>query len=373
MMSENEMGYRGSKSILKNIVKEQRVDGNWFLCKTARSLRCTLMGFERSYQIKILSKQLITQQNFSSLASAQVQNFNLNPWFVTGFSDAESSFSISIYLDKRSKKRKIWIVKPSFQISLHSKDINLLEQLQTFFGCGLIVKKNKRCEISLRINSIQDLNNLIIPHFLIYPLLSQKAADFNLFKQIIDLILSKAHLTEEGLLKIINIRASMNRGLSDLQKSHFSNYSPVTRQIINSTHIPNYSWIAGFTSGEGCFLVSITKSNRNKVGQVTQLTFKIPQHNRDRKLLELIAKTLNCGAVYSHGENASIFKVSKFEDINNKIIPIFNTHPIKGIKELDYQDFCNIATLMGEKQHLNPEGLSNIQLIKDRMNTNRKN
>jgi hypothetical protein len=165
MMSENEMGYRGSKSILKNIVKEQRVDGNWFLCKTARSLRCTLMGFERSYQIKILSKQLITQQNFSSLASAQVQNFNLNPWFVTGFSDAESSFSISIYLDKRSKKRKIWIVKPSFQISLHSKDINLLEQLQTFFGCGLIVKKNKRSEISLRINSIQDLNNLIIPHF----------------------------------------------------------------------------------------------------------------------------------------------------------------------------------------------------------------
>lgn len=106
MMSENEMGYRGSKSILKNIVKEQRVDGNWFLCKTARSLRCTLMGFERSYQIKILSKQLITQQNFSSLASAQVQNFNLNPWFVTGFSDAESSFSISIYLDKRSKKKK---------------------------------------------------------------------------------------------------------------------------------------------------------------------------------------------------------------------------------------------------------------------------
>lgn len=67
-------------------------------------------------------------------------------------------------------------------------------------------KKIKRSEIRLKVNSIKDLNNLIIPHFLIYLLLSQKAADFYLFKQIIELILSKAHLTEEGLLKFINIR-----------------------------------------------------------------------------------------------------------------------------------------------------------------------
>jgi hypothetical protein len=42
-MSENEMVYRGSKSANK-AVKEQRVDGSWFLVKKARSLRCTLMG-----------------------------------------------------------------------------------------------------------------------------------------------------------------------------------------------------------------------------------------------------------------------------------------------------------------------------------------
>jgi len=55
------MEYRGSKSIfIANIVKEQRVDGSWLLSKLVvliRSLRCTLMGFERNYQIKILSKQ----------------------------------------------------------------------------------------------------------------------------------------------------------------------------------------------------------------------------------------------------------------------------------------------------------------------------
>jgi hypothetical protein len=65
-MSENKIGYRGSKSVFKNTVKEQRVDGSWLLNKLAvpikfRSLRCTLMGLETGYQIKIPAKQLINR------------------------------------------------------------------------------------------------------------------------------------------------------------------------------------------------------------------------------------------------------------------------------------------------------------------------
>jgi len=42
-MKEIEMGYHGSKSGILP-VKEQRVDGSWFLANKAISLRCTLMG-----------------------------------------------------------------------------------------------------------------------------------------------------------------------------------------------------------------------------------------------------------------------------------------------------------------------------------------
>jgi len=42
-MKEIEMGYHGSKSGIMP-VKEQRVDGSWFLANKAISLRCTLMG-----------------------------------------------------------------------------------------------------------------------------------------------------------------------------------------------------------------------------------------------------------------------------------------------------------------------------------------
>ena len=59
MISENKMGYRGSKSVLLNsTVKEQRVDGSWCNYLLSNSLlRCTLMGFERNYQVKLLSNQ----------------------------------------------------------------------------------------------------------------------------------------------------------------------------------------------------------------------------------------------------------------------------------------------------------------------------
>jgi hypothetical protein len=105
-MNENEMGNRGSKSVFEsNTVKEQRVDGNWLLnkliiLKVFRSLRCILMGFERNSHIKILSKQLNkNKRNYSTL----IQNTKINPWFVTGFSDAEASFSVLIYINKKLK------------------------------------------------------------------------------------------------------------------------------------------------------------------------------------------------------------------------------------------------------------------------------
>jgi len=66
IMKETEMGYRGSKSYLFNsyhkwlskCVKEQRVDGSWCLQNKSKHLRCTLMGFERNYQVKIPTNQL---------------------------------------------------------------------------------------------------------------------------------------------------------------------------------------------------------------------------------------------------------------------------------------------------------------------------
>ena len=89
-LSENEIEYRGSKSVLYNTVKEQWLDGNYF--RNNLKLRCNLMAFERNYQIKYPSKQLINYRIFST----KIIKPKLNPWFIIGFTEAESSFIIRI-------------------------------------------------------------------------------------------------------------------------------------------------------------------------------------------------------------------------------------------------------------------------------------
>lgn len=67
--------------------------------------------------------------------------------------------------------------------------------------------------------------------------MTQKAADFILFKQIIELMQNKAHLTIEGLQRIIDIKASINLGISNELKSYFVKTVPIQRPTIKTKKI----------------------------------------------------------------------------------------------------------------------------------------
>lgn len=88
-----------------------------------------------------------------------------------------------------------------------------------------------------RVSSLKDINNVIIPHFLKYPLITQKKADFILFKNVVEIMNLKEHLSIEGLKKIVSIKASLNRGLSKDLKLHFSNVVPIERPVISEPQI----------------------------------------------------------------------------------------------------------------------------------------
>lgn len=82
-------------------------------------------------------------------------------------------------------------------------------------GVGNIANQGKD-GILYQVTSLQDLTNVIIPHFDKYPLITQKKADFELFKRVVDIMNRKGHLSSEGLQEIVNIRASLNLGCIDL-------------------------------------------------------------------------------------------------------------------------------------------------------------
>jgi hypothetical protein len=152
------------------------------------------------------------------------------------------------------------------------------------------------------------------------------------------LISNKAHLTLEGLKHIVNIKASMNLGLSEILKSEFIGYMPVKRPIIIANSIPHPSWVSGFVSGEGNFDVRISPSS-TKVGHRVQMRFRIFQHERDLRLMELILKLFGTGNIYKYnGKYAVSLTIIKTSDIINIIIPFFKEYPLVGVKLLDYQD-----------------------------------
>lgn len=58
-----------------------------------------------------------------------------------------------------------------------------------------------------------------------------------LFKQAFNLVKSKEHLTLQGLQKIVNIKASINKGLSETLKAAFPNTILNSRPILSDKTI----------------------------------------------------------------------------------------------------------------------------------------
>lgn len=66
------------------------------------------------------------------------------------------------------------------------------------------------------------------------------------------------------------------------------------------------------------------------------------------------------------------YRVTKFFDIENKIIPLLKKYSILGVKSKDFEDWCKVAELIKTKKHLTKDGLDQICQIKAGINRGRK-
>ena len=146
-------------------------------------------------------------------------------------------------------------------------------------------------------------------------------------------------MTQEGLLNIITFKSSLNKGLSENIKKLFPTIIMIKRHVVNIPIKLDPNWIGGFFSGEGCF---------NFTGKYLRII--IAQHHRDELLMNILKNTLECGVIYKDSRtNHIVLTISKYKDICDKIIPLFDkNNSIKGIKYLDFKDFCLIAKLMNK-------------------------
>ena len=322
-------------------------------------LSCTLTG------VGEVNKQLKRYTSTAVDINCVYRN-EINEGFLTGFSDGEASFIVSVYESNRANTG--WAIRLIFKITLHKRDKELLNQIKTYLGVGEIYDQGENT-IEYSVTSLQKLK-VIIDYFDKYPLISQKRVDYELWKQIFNLMLNKEHLTEEGLRKIIEIKASLNLGLTPVLKRFFPYIVPAIRPAVADNNIRYERWVSGFTSAEGCFLINIQKS-KTYTGYAVRLVFQLNQHSRDEILMRSLIKYFECGGVYKDS-NSYAFRVTRFADIESKIIPYFKKYPILGLKAKDFNSFCEAAALIKEKKHLTVEGLELIRAIKAGMNKGRK-
>lgn len=310
---------------------------------------------------------LIIKRKFSTNNSSN-HKYDINPWFVTGFSDAESTFIVP--LRKRSEFKHGWEVLTEFKIGLHRKDLLLLESLKAYWGNIGTIKISKEIVI-YRICSMKDLE-VVINHFTRYPLITQKRADFELFKKVVEIKKSGRHTTLGGFQEIVNIRASLNKGLTESLHLAFPQTKPVLRPVVKEAdqNIPDPFWVSGFASGEGNFLIGISKSLASKSGLHCYLRFKLSQDSRDEFLLRSFIAFFGCGSSVRNKNLVEYICVKK-HNIYNIIMPFFKKYPILGVKALDFNDWCLGVEIVQSKAHLTPEGLARLQTLKKGMNTGR--
>src|ERR1041385_3638230 len=132
-------------------------------------------------------------------------------------------------------------------------------------------------------------------------------------------------------------------------------------------------WIVGFVDGEGCFSVTIQKSTTATGWQVFP-EFVVTQGEKSLSALHDLQEFFGCGKIFvnrrydNHREHLYRFCVRSVADLKDKVVPFFRENQLRTAKRMDFEKFARVLELMGERRHLNSEGLVEIASIAQTMN-----
>lgn len=244
----------------------------------------------------------------------------------------------------------------SFEINLHKKDTDILYKLQSFFGIGAVYTRQDKPISLYRVTNITYINNVIIPHFTKYPLISKKRGDFLLWSKVIEIISNKDHLTEIGFLKILSYYANINRGVSKKVWSHYPDILPADKPIVNLPSNLNPQWVSGFVAGDGGFSIYVRPAKDYVIGEKVDSRFHITQHSKDLELMQLFIPFF-CGGKVTVRSNTSTprcdFYVQDTFLLLTKVISHFDKYPLFNLKQKDFLCFREAILLMKEKKTFN--------------------
>lgn len=135
--------------------------------------------------------------------------------YIVGLTDGEGSFVVYMLPPNKKHGSVNYRVQCRYYIKMREDELPLLKKVQRFWGCGKIYfqkeyRKNQRNNYRFEIFNYELLQEVVVPFFKRHPLESKRIKDFQIFCKILDLAISKAHQTENGLAKIVKLKSQMH-------------------------------------------------------------------------------------------------------------------------------------------------------------------
>lgn len=150
-------------------------------------------------KIEQLSSQLFSKLNIEDKNKLFLTKVKLNNERITGFVDAEGSFSFSIVSASGTKSNLNYKgVNFFFSITQEKSETEFLYNLIEFFDCGSVFTDDKG-RGQFYVNNKKDLYNKIIPFFEVNELQTIKKYSFFRFKKALNICLNNKPLLPEHL------------------------------------------------------------------------------------------------------------------------------------------------------------------------------
>lgn len=302
----------------------------------------------------------------------QKQLNQINPWYISGLVQADGSFFC--VLSKKANALYGLQFRPKFVITIDLDSVSVLINIKNYFKCGTILTNRNVAEFI--VDNKKDIKNIIIPHFLQYPVVLDKLHSFNLFKNIVTILLDNTHRTKQKRRLVLQIALSINsvsqrtnKNISLLYKLIGLKNSIPTIPNVNNTILTeiNNRFIVGFIDGDGSFSISF-----NKDGTQTRRVSLVGSRSI-KPLLDLIkSKFFNIGSFRLEKENTIIrWVVVGLNQIRNIIIPFIDNELLHTEKSRHYQIFRIVCFIL-DKPNLSLSDRLQIVEIAYNINKNGK-
>lgn len=162
------------------------------------------------------------------------------------------------------------------------------------------------------------------------------------------------------ILSLINGKLVSNSKYEQLIAHNYSeDFNINILPPLNSLSLDNH-WLAGFTQADGCFHISVAKSNTHKVGYSVRLEYSLKQN--DELPLRLLYNLLEMGNISQYHTGVWCYKSSGFKTAA-KLIGYFDKYNLFAGKYVDYLKFRKVYIMITEGKHLDNKGILKIKSI----------